>query len=241
VGNDAAFAFLEDVLAEVCELFPGKYIHIGGDEVPGNNWKNCPKCQLRIQQKGLKGTQELESYFIRRIEKCVNAHGRDLIGWSEIREGGLAQNAIVMDWVGGAVEAASAGHDVVMSPLNDCYFDHYQSENHATEPHAIGGYLPLSQVYAFEPMPAKLATQYRAHILGAQANIWTEYMPSLSHVEYMAFPRLCALAETVWSPKEARDWNGFTQRLQVDCRRLDALGVNYRHDPPGISKTISSR
>jgi hexosaminidase len=241
VGNDATFAFVEDVLAEVCELFPGKYIHIGGDEVPTDNWKNCAKCQQRIRQEGLKGEQQLESYFIRRIEKCVNAHGRDLIGWSEIREGGLAQNAIVMDWVGGAVEAASAGHDVVMSPLLDCYFDHYQSANQATEPHTIGGYLPLSQVYAFEPMPANLPPEFHPHILGAQANVWTEYMPSIRHVEYMTFPRLCALAEVVWSPKEARNWDGFQRRLVVDCRRLDELGINYRHDSLPAVKAASAK
>jgi hexosaminidase len=132
--------------------------------------------------------------------------------------------------VGGAVEAASEGHDVVMSPLADCYFDHYQSNDHATEPYAIGGYLPLDQVYSFEPMPAKLDKQYHEHILGAQANVWTEYMPSLNHVEYMVFPRLCALAEVLWSPKDSRNWNDFTRRLHFDCRRLEQLGVNYRHD-----------
>ena len=231
-GNDEAFAFVEDVLAEVCDLFPGKYIHVGGDEVPTDNWKKCAKCQARMQQEGLKSERELESYFIRRMEKFITAHGKNLIGWSEIREGGLAQNAAIMDWVGGAVEAASDGHDVVMTPLADCYFDHYQSKDHATEPYAIGGYLPLAQVYAFEPMPAKLDPQYHPHILGAQANVWTEYMPSLNHVEYMIFPRLCALAEVLWSPKDSRNWNDFTRRLHVDCRRLDQLHVNYRHDPP---------
>ena len=133
------------------ELFPGQYIHIGGDEVPKDNWKKCPRCQARIKQEGLKNEHELQSYFIRRIEKFINAQGRNLIGWSEIREGGLAQNAVVMDWIGGAVEAASAGHDVVMSPTEYCYLDYYQSTNHATEPKAIGGYLPLSKVYSFEP------------------------------------------------------------------------------------------
>ncbi len=240
-GNETTFAFLEDVLAEVCELFPGKYLHIGGDEVPTDNWKQCAKCQQRIREEHLKGEQQLESYFIRRIEKCVNAHGRDLIGWSEIREGGLAQNAIVMDWVGGAVEAASAGHDVVMSPLAECYFDHYQSADQTKEPHTIGGYLPLSQVYAFEPMPTNLAPEFQAHILGAQANVWTEYMPSLRHVEYMTFPRLCALAEVVWSPKEARSWDEFQRRLVVDCRRLDELGINYRHDSVLTIKTTATR
>jgi hexosaminidase len=233
VGNDESFAFMENVLTEVIELFPGKYVHVGGDEVLTTNWANCAKCQALMKREGMKKEMELESYFIRRIEKFLNAHNRSLIGWSEIREGGLSENAAVMDWVGGAVEAASAGHDVVMSPLKDCYFDHYQSENHSTEPHAIGGYLPLSQVYAFEPMPANLAPEYQKHILGAQANVWTEYMPSLKHVEYMIFPRACALAEVVWSPKASRNWDDFSRRLQAQYGRLDAIGINYRH-PAGL-------
>ena len=228
VGNDASFEFVQNVLSEVFDLFPGKYIHVGGDEVPTSNWKQCPRCQARMKAEGLKNEKELESYFIRRIEKFINAHGRTLIGWSEIREGGLAQNATIMDWIGGAVEAASAGHDVVMTPLADCYFDHYQSTNHSTEPYAIGGYLPLAQVYAYDPMPAGLATEYQRHILGVQANIWTEYMPSLRHVEYMAFPRLCALAEVAWSTKPLGTWNDFASRLKAWIPRLDELQVNYR-------------
>jgi hexosaminidase len=227
-GNDASFAFVEDVLTEVFALFPGPYIHIGGDEVPVDNWKNCPKCQARMRQEGLTKESELEGYFIRRVEKFINAHHRRLVGWSEIRQGGLAANATVMDWVGGAVDAATAGHDVVMSPLADCYFDHYQSPDHSTEPHAIGGYLPLRQVYAFEPVPTALPPQYRYHILGAQANVWTEYMPSFQHVQYMVFPRLCALAEVVWSPKSSRNWDDFSRRVRIDCLRLDQLGVNHR-------------
>jgi hexosaminidase len=240
-GNDDAFAFVDDILGEVIELFPSKYIHIGGDEVLPDNWKNCPKCQARMRQEGLHEEKELEAYFIRRIEKYINSRGRNLIGWSEIREGGLAQNAAVMDWIGGAVEAASAGHDTVMSPLLDCYFDHYQSTNLAAEPHAIGGYLPLSQVYAFEPMPAKLEARFQSHILGAQANVWTEYMPSIQHVQYMMFPRACALSEVVWSPRESHDWNDFTHRLETDCRRLDQMGINYRHEPASKREPASSR
>jgi hexosaminidase len=227
-GNDDTFAFVEDVLSEVCALFPGPFIHIGGDEVLVDNWKNCPKCQARMKQEGLTKESELEGYFIRRVEKIVNAHHRRLVGWSEIREGGLAANATVMDWVGGAVEAATAGHDVVMSPLADCYFDHYQSLDQSKEPHAIGGYLPLKQVYAFEPMPTNLAAAYQDHILGAQANVWTEYMPNFKHVQYMVFPRLCALAEVDWSPKASRNWDDFSRRVRVDCQRLDQLGVNHR-------------
>ena len=228
VGKDASFQFVEDVLSEVFELFPGKYIHVGGDEVPTDNWKKCPLCQARMKAEGLTQEKELESYFIRRIEKFVDAHGRTLIGWSEIREGGLAQNATIMDWIGGAVEAASAGHDVVMTPIACCYFDHYQSTNHSTEPYSIGGYLPLQKVYEFEPLPPGLAAPYQAHILGTQANIWTEYIPSLRHVEYMAFPRLCALAEVAWSPKAMRNWNDFGRRLKLWLPRLDELQVNYR-------------
>jgi hexosaminidase len=232
-GQEETFGFLQDVLAEVIALFPGQYIHIGGDEVRKDNWKKCARCQARIQEEGLKNEHELQSYFIRRIEKFINARGRTLIGWSEIREGGLAQNAVVMDWIGGAVEAASAGHDVVMSPTKFCYLDYFQSTNHATEPPAIGGYLPLSTVYAFEPLPAKLDPQCQAHILGAQGNLWTEYVPNFKHAQYMIFPRLCALAEVTWSPQAARNWDDFTRRLRTQFRRFDQLGVNCRKGVPG--------
>jgi len=240
-GNDEVFDFIEDVLTEVCALFPGPYIHIGGDEVKPDNWKGCPKCQARMHEEGLAQESDLEGYFIRRVEKIVNKHHRRLIGWSEIRQGGLAANATVMDWVGGATEAACSGHDVVMSPLADCYFDHYQSLDQSKEPHTIGGYLPLRQVYAFEPMPTNLPALYQPHILGAQANVWTEYMPSFQHVQYMVFPRICALAEVVWSPRASRDWDDFSRRVRVGCLRLDELGVNHRaltleaEDPPGTS------
>jgi hexosaminidase len=232
-GNDAAFEFVQNVLAEVIQLFPSQYIHIGGDEVPKDNWKKCPKCQARMKQEGLKTEHELQSYFVRRIEKYINSQGRNLIGWSEIREGGLAQNAAVMDWIGGAVEAASAGHDVVMSPTAYCYLDYYQSTNHATEPKAIGGYLPLSKVYSFEPMPEKLAPQYRSHILGGQGNLWTEYVPNFRHAQYMIFPRLCAIAEVTWSPQTARNWEDFNRRLETQFQRFDQLGVNGRKGVPG--------
>jgi hexosaminidase len=238
-GNDASFAFIDDVLTEIFSLFPGEYVHIGGDEVLVDNWKNCPKCQARMRREGLAKESELEGYFIRRVEKIVNAHHRRLIGWSEIREGGLASSAAVMDWVGGAVEAATAGHDVVMSPLSDCYFDHYQSLDHLKEPHAIGGYLPLRQVYSFEPMPTNLPSLYQRHILGAQANLWTEYIPSFSHVQYMVFPRLAALAEVVWSPKASRNWEDFSRRVSVDCVRLDQLGVNHRSPPNVLEETMA--
>ena len=227
-GKDATFAFLQDVLTEVFALFPGKYIHIGGDEVTKENWKKCALCQARKQQEGLQNEHEIQSYFIRRMEKFINAHGRNLIGWSEIREGGLAQNAAVMDWIGGAVEAAGAGHDVVMSPTKYCYFDYYQSTNRLTEPRAIGGFLPLAKVYALEPVPAELAPTLHHHILGAQGNLWTEYIPSLQHAEYMIFPRLSALAEVVWTTPDKKDYADFYIRLHALLPRLDMLGVKYR-------------
>ena len=227
-GNDATFGFIDDVLAEVAPLFPGKYIHIGGDEVVKSNWQHCAACQLRIKNEGLKDEKELQSYFIRRVEKLVTAHGKHMIGWSEIREGGLAPSAALMDWIGGGVEAARSGHEVVMAPTKYSYFDHYQSTNHTQEPLAIGGFLPLKRVYEFEPMPAKLSPEFQSHILGGQANLWTEYIPSLARVEYMMFPRLCALAEVNWSPVSARDWAGFKDRLEVNEQRLATMGVNYR-------------
>jgi hexosaminidase len=227
-GSDATFEFLQNVLGEVMALLPGKYIHIGGDEVNPENWRKCPKCQARMRAEGLKTEHELQSYFVQRMERFIASHGRTLIGWSEIREGGLPQDAAVMDWIGGAVEAASAGHDVVMAPTNYCYLDYWQSTNHLTEPPAFGGDMPLAQVYAFEPVPADLPPQFQSHILGAQGNLWTEYIPSLKHAEYMAFPRLCALAEITWSPKAARDYEDFSRRLQTQYQRFDQFGASYR-------------
>jgi hexosaminidase len=230
-GNEGTYVFLQNVLKEVFQLFPGKYIHVGGDEVPTNTWANCPKDQAVIKREGLTGPGQLEGYFIRRMEKFINARGRTLVGWSEIREGGLARNAVVMDWIGGAVEAASAGHDVVMTPTAYCYLDYYQATNHATEPRAIGGFLPLNTVYSFEPVPAKLAPEFQAHILGGQGNLWTEYIPNLKQAEYMIFPRLTALSEVNWSAKGSRDFDDFSRRLQTQYERFDQMGVNYRRYP----------
>jgi hexosaminidase len=227
-GSDEPFAFLQDVLAEVMELFPGSFIHIGGDEVPKDNWKKCPKCQDRMKAEGLKNERELQSYFIRRIERFINERGRRVIGWSEIAEGGLPEHAAIMDWIGGGVEAARAGHDVVMSPTKYCYLDAYQSTNRANEPKAMGGFLPLEQVYSFEPFPSDLEPEFRRHILGGQGNLWTEYIPNLKQAEYMALPRLSALAEVLWSPSGLRDYEDFTRRLQMQYRRFDTLGVSYR-------------
>ncbi len=235
-GNDETFEFLDNILTEVFALFPGKYIHVGGDEVPPGPWRQCPKCQAREKAENLNNERQLESYFIQRIEKFVNAHGKTLIGWSEIREGGLAKNAVIMDWIGGATEAATAGHDVVMTPQKYCYLDHYQSRDHAKEPKAIGGFLPLREVYAFEPIPANLPEQFQSHILGPQGNLWTEYVPNIKHAEYMIFPREAAMAEVGWSPKDSRNFDDFLQRLKTDERRLDQLGVNYRRNPTDTGK-----
>jgi len=229
-AKEETFQFLDDVLAEVAGLFPSKYIHIGGDEVPKGPWKNDVACQALMKREGLKNEEELQSWFIRRIEKIVNAKGKTILGWSEILQGGLAQNAAVMDWIGGGREAASQGHDVVMTPTKFCYLDYYQSTNRAAEPRAIGGFLPLEKVYALDPVPAGLAPEFQKHILGAQGNIWTEYISNLRQVEYMAFPRLSALAEVTWSPPELRNFEDFKLRLKTDEQRLDQLGVNYRRE-----------
>lgn len=229
-SNPATFEFLNNVLTEVFHLFPSKYIHIGGDEVQKDTWKHSASCQALMKREGLKNEEELQSWFIRRIEKFINQHHRTLIGWSEILQGGLARNAVVMDWIGGGKEAASAGHDVVMTPTSNCYFDYYQSLDHSIEPRAIGGYLPLHRVYSFEPIPGGLSPEQQSHILGAQANLWTEFIPSTNHLEYMIFPRLDALAEVGWSPRDSRNWPDFLNRLAVDEKRLAERDVNYRRD-----------
>jgi hexosaminidase len=227
--GERTFLFLEAVLEEVMELFPGEYIHIGGDEAPKRSWEESPLAQAVIRREGLADEQELQSYFIGRIEAFLNSRGRRLIGWDEILEGGLAPNATVMSWRGiaGGIEAAREGHDVIMTPTSHLYFDFYQGDP-SQEPLAIGGYTPLERVYAFEPVPEELTTEEARHILGAQANVWTEYMKTTDYVEYMVYPRLLALAEVVWSPSEARDWAGFLARLSPRLARLDAAGVNYR-------------
>ncbi len=229
-ANEETFKFLDDVLTEVFQLFPDKYIHLGGDEVPKETWKNSPACQALMKQEGLTNEDQLQGWFMRRMEKFVSAHGRTMIGWSEILQGGLASNAVVMDWIGGAKEAASAGHDVVMSPTACCYLDFYQSTHRATEPRAAtwGGALTLRKVYSFDPMPANLPSQLQSHILGTQGNLWTEWVPNLEHAEYMIFPRECAIAEITWSSESSHNWGDFMRRLQIHVQRLDELGINYR-------------
>jgi hexosaminidase len=232
-GNDATFEFLQNVLAEVIELFPSKYVHIGGDEVDKANWKKCPKCQARIKKENLKNEHELQSYFVRRVEKYLNSKGRTLIGWDEILEGGLAPNATVMSWrgAGGGIAAANAGHDVVMTPTSHCYFDYYQA-NKDGEPKAIGGFVPLATVYSFEPIPAKIAPDKATHVLGAGGNLWSEYFPNFAHVQYMAYPRACAAAEVDWTDPKLKNWADFRRRLEVHLERLKAQGVNYREPRP---------
>ena len=231
-GNDSVFLFLQNVLDEVLELFPSKYIHIGGDEAPKSQWKKCAKCQTRIIDEGLKDEHELQSYFITRIEKYLNKKGRQIIGWDEILEGGLAPNAAVMSWRGeaGGIEAANQNHYVVMTPGRPCYFDHYQSEDRDNEPFAIGGYNSLKAVYKYNPIPAELPKEKQKYILGSQANVWTEYMPNSKHVEYMLFPRLCALSEAIWTGTNKTGYEDFIYRLQnKHLSRLNTWEVNYRN------------
>lgn len=226
--KDSTFDFLENVLAEVVELFPGKYIHIGGDESPKTRWKECPQCQTVIRREGLKDEHELQSYFISRIEKFLNSKGKQIIGWDEILEGGLAPNAAVMSWRGveGGIAAAKEKHNVVMTPDSHCYFDYYQGTP-AYEPLAIGGYTPVEKVYSYEPTPDTLTADEQHYVLGAQGNVWTEYMTTTQQVEYMALPRMAALAEVVWTPKEARNYQEFRSRLLRHFNVLDRLGTNY--------------
>jgi hexosaminidase len=225
-GNDSTFAFLENVLDEVIALFPAAYIHIGGDECPKNNWKRCPRCQQRMKDLGLKNEHELQSYFIQRIEKYINGKGRKIIGWDEILEGGLAPNATVMSWRGeqGGIDAAKENHQVIMTPGGTCYLDHAQTKK--DDSLTIGGFLPIETVYGYEPLPAALDAEQAKKVWGAQGNVWTEYMANTRKVEYMVFPRLAALSEVLWSPKE-KDYTEFEPRLQQQVKRYDLWKINY--------------
>lgn len=229
-GNEETFKFLDGVLEEVCALFPGPYVHIGGDECPKTRWEACPKCQKRIHDEGLKDTHELQSYFIHRAETMLAKYGKKLIGWDEILEGGLAPSATVMSWRGteGGIAAAKAGHNAIMTPNSAVYFDYYQGDP-ATEPVAIGGYLPIEKVYAYEPVPADFTPEEAGHILGVQGNIWTEYIATPDYLEYMVFPRACALAELAWTAPARKNWLSFSQRLLAHFPRLDAIGLHYAH------------
>ena len=227
-GNDSTFLFLQDILTEVIDLFPSKYVHVGGDEATKTEWEKCLKCKKRIKDEKLKNVGELQSYFMKRMEKFVNSKGRVLLGWDEILEGGLPAEATVMSWRGmqGGIDAAKQGHDVVMSPNSYAYFDYYQGPMDQ-EPLAIGGYLPLSKVYSFSPVPKELNAEEAKHILGGQANLWSEFVPTFEHAEYMTFPRIAALAEVVWSRKEVLNWDDFSRRIRLFMKRYDQLGINY--------------
>jgi hexosaminidase len=226
-GKDSTFLFLQDVMDEVLALFPSKYIHVGGDEAPKTHWKTCPQCQKRIKEHNMKDEHELQSYFIQRMEKYVNSKGRTIIGWDEILEGGLAPNAIVMSWRGekGGIEAAKQKHQVIMTPGPPLYFDHSQTKNEDSV--VIGGYSPIDKVYQYDPVPKELSTEEAKYILGAQANLWTEYMKYPSKVEYMLFPRMSALSEVLWTPKEQKSWPSFEKRLQSQFKRYNMWGANY--------------
>jgi hexosaminidase len=227
--SEQTILFLQDVLSEVLELFPGTFIHVGGDEAVKDQWKASALAQARIRELGLKDEDELQSWFIRRMEQFLSARGRRLIGWDEILEGGLPPGATVMSWRGfeGGIAAAKSGHDVVMAPGSHTYFDHYQSQQPG-EPLAIGGFTSLERAYSFEPVPPELTADEARHILGAQGQHWTEYMKGPGHVEYMAFPRMLALAEVVWTPAAQKDFAGFLRRMSAAEERLTHLQVNFR-------------
>lgn len=234
-GNDQTIQFIKDVLAEIVEIFPSEYIHVGGDECPKDKWKTCPKCQARIKALGLKSDakhtkeERLQSYVIHEAEAFLNSKGRKMIGWDETLEGGLAPNATVMSWQGeaGGIEAAKQHHDVIMTPNTYLYFDYYQSKDTETEPIAIGGYLPMERVYSYEPMPKGLTTEEQKHIVGVQANLWTEYMPEFKQVQYMVLPRMAALCESQWCAPEKKNYDAFLQRVSRLVDIYAKNGWNY--------------
>ncbi|WP_051621341.1 beta-N-acetylhexosaminidase [Leeuwenhoekiella sp. MAR_2009_132] len=226
--ENSTFSFMEDVLTEVIDIFPSEFIHIGGDEAPKDQWEQSPRVQSQIDSLGLKDAHELQSYFITRVEQFLNSKGRQIIGWDEILEGGLAPNAAVMSWRGeeGGIAAAKSGHHVVMSPGSHLYFDHAQGDLQQ-EPLNIGGYLPLDKVYSYKPTPEVLTAEEGNYIMGAQANLWTEYLPTDASREYMVFPRISALSEVVWSGEEHKDWESFKKRLPEQLIRYEYQGINY--------------
>lgn len=237
-GKEETFKFLQDVIDEVVPLFPGEYFHIGGDECPKANWKRCPNCKKRMTDNNLKDEHELQSYFVQRMEKYINAKGKTMIGWDEILEGGLAPNAIVMSWRGetGGIEAAKQDHQVIMTPTTYVYFDYSQTDNEDSL--IIGGNLPVEKVYGYEPIPAALNEEQSKYVLGAQANVWSEYMSNPRKVEYMIFPRLSALSEVLWSPKEKKNWADFEKRMQVQFKRYDLWKANYSRAYYDLKATV---
>ena len=248
IGNDKTMQFIEDVLGEVADLFPYKYVHIGGDEAPRNRWAKCPKCQARIKAEGLKADAKhtaedrLQSYCMQRAEKFLNSKGRQIIGWDEILEGDVAPNATVMSWRGmaGGIEAAKLGHDVIMTPNTYVYFDYYQTADTKDEPDAIGGCITLERVYSMEPVPEDLNAEEKKHIIGAQANLWCEYIPTTKQVEYMVLPRMAALAEVQWTLPEKKDYSDFTKRLPRLLAFYDRDSLNYGKHVFDIKSNITS-
>jgi hexosaminidase len=228
-GKESTFKFLENVLEEVCRLFPAPSLHLGGDECPKRRWEECPDCQDRMRRENLKDTNELQSWFITRMGRTLQSMGKHMIGWDEILEGGLPPSAVVMSWQGvkGGIEAANLGHEVIMSPTSHCYFDYRQSE----EPEEPGnlGRIPLQDVYEYEPVPPELDTRAASRILGLQGNVWTERMPTWKLVEYMILPRLCALSEVAWSPASTKDWEHFQSRVLPHLQCLREMGYTFRH------------
>ena len=235
IGNDKTLPFLEDVLAEIIEIFPSKYIHIGGDEAPRTRWKECTKCQARIKNEGLKADKDhtaedrLQTFCMTHIEKFLNGKGRQIIGWEEILKGDVAPNATVMSWRGiqSGIKAAQMGHDVIMVPKVHCYFDYYQAKDTKQEPLAIGGFVPIENVYNLNPVPAELTPEQQKHILGAQANLWSEYIPTTQQVEYMVLPRMAALSEALWTQPQSKDYESFLQRLPWLVKLYQRDGFNY--------------
>ena len=227
-SKDSTFIFLQDILDEVIALFPSTYIHIGGDEAPKKRWEKCSECQSVMKREGIKDEHELQSYFITKIEKYLNSKGRQIIGWDEILEGGLAPNATVMSWQGeeGAIQAAKLHHNVILTPLTYVYFDYYQSEDKEDEPLAIGGFIPLEKVYAFNPICEDLSVEESKYVLGGQANLWTEYIPDFKKIEYMFFPRAVALSEVLWTSGNL-EYIDFIDRLSIFENRLDTLKINH--------------
>ena len=234
-GNEDTFTFLEGVFNEVCSLFPSEYIHIGGDEAPRTRWEHCPKCQARIKAEGLvddassSAEAKLQSWFMTRVEEYLASKGRKIIGWDEILEGGVSQSATIMSWrgVAGGLEASRRGHDVIMTPCDYMYFDYYQSDDFDNEPMAMTGYVPLEKVYGFDPILPEMTAEEASHILGVQANLWTEYISTPEHAFYMALPRMAALSEVQWLYPERKDWNSFTGRLSSFVKFYDRDGYNY--------------
>jgi hexosaminidase len=239
-GNDETFTFLTDIIEEVIPLFESDYFHIGGDECPKSRWQKCPKCQERIKKEKLKDEHELQSWFIGRIEQVLLKHNKKMIGWDEILEGGLAPSAIVMSWRGekGGTDAANMGHDVIMTPGGWLYLDNYQGDQNV-EPTAIGGYVTLEKTYSYDPVPEGLSKDKAHHILGAQGNVWTEYLYTPEQTEYMTYPRIIALAEVTWSRKEQKDYKDFERRIANQLVRLDGHAINY-HIPMPEQKGLSS-